>query len=332
VLLGATTTQLGQLTTTAGIAVDFAPVISTTLFTTLQNAEGLAVNGIDDQSDMPNLSSSQIRGILLGKIASASNLFANNGGGTASAIPAGTIYVCRRGNSSGTQTGFGIQYLHQGCGTAGNGDPNLTFVAATTGSCTASGCGWAAQYQTDRVFAGTGSADVIACMNYHSSVGQYAVGVLTTEYAPGAGAAYAHVKVDGVAPSLENMQMGAWDFFTEDAFNVPNNTSPNFGNVTGDQALITAAIQAAFKAPAALTVALIPQGAGGVAWWGGALAIPATAGAPPVPQGVSSVHALVQSTPVNSMTRASSYGGSLNNCNPAWNGARTLVPIDTASY
>ena len=343
ILLGATATQLGQLTTTSGIAVDFAPVVSTALFNALQTAEHGVANGIDDQSNMPNMSSSTLRGIFLGNITSRSFLFANPAGdaGAAVALPAApsgssNIFICRRGNSSGTQTGFGIQYLHQGCGTAGNGDPTLSFVGATTASCTASGCGWGTTPVTDRVFAGTGSQDVINCMNAHSVAGDYAIGVLTTEYAPNdaANAAYRHVKVDGVAPSLENMQAGAWDFFTEDAFNVPNNTAPNFPNVTNDQSLITAAIQSAFKAPALLQVALIQQGTstGGAAWWGGAMAIPTLATSSPAPQGQASLHALVQSTPVNSQTRAKSYGGGLNNCNPAWNGARTLVPVDTASY
>src|SRR5439155_620557 len=151
-------------------------------------------------------------------------LFANpatdTGAGTALPAAGGTsnIFVCRRGNSSGTQTGFGIQYLHQGCGTAGIGSPGLGFVAATTGTCTAAGCGWdGVSFLADRVFAGTGSQDVINCMNFHSNAGHYAIGVLTTEFAPNdaAGASYRHVKVNGVAPSLENMQMGTWDFFTE---------------------------------------------------------------------------------------------------------------------
>ena len=337
-LLGASPTQVGQLTTSAGIAVDFAPVVSTPLFTALQSAQHLTANGIDDVADMPSLSSSQVRGILKGSIVSNVFLFANPAGdaGAATALPlapsgSGSIFICRRGDSSGTETGFAIHYLHQSCGTGGVGDPNLAMVGATTATCSAGGCGWnSTTFGADRVFAGTGSADVIACMDFHSGAGQYAIGVLTTEYAPNATTArYAHVKVDGVAPTLENMQMGAWDFFTEDAFNVPNSTSPNFVNVTADQTAITAALLAGFRAPALLQVALIPQGAGGTAWWGGALGIPTGAASSPVPQGYTSVHALVQATPVNSMTHSSALGGALNNCNPAWNGSRTLVPIDT---
>jgi hypothetical protein len=341
-LLGATSTQLGQLTTSPGIAVDFAPVISTQLFSDLQTAQHLTANGIDDQVNMPNLSSAQVRGILKGSITTSAFLFANPAGdtGTATGLTAKTIFVCRRGNSSGTQTGFALQYLHAGCGTAGVGTPSLAFASATgtgaTNACTPSGCGWAsATYGTDQVFAGTGSQDVINCMDFHSGNGDYAIGVLTTEYAPNTtNARYRHVKVDGVAPSLENMQMGAWDFFTEDAFNVPNSTAPNFANVQPDQKLITAALLAAFKAPALLQVALVPQGTstGGAAWWGGALAIPATLTSSPAPQGTGSVHALVQTTPVNSMTRASSLGGGLNNCNPPWMGSRSLVPVDSPNF
>jgi len=342
-LLGATSTQLGQLATSSGIAVDFAPVISTALFNALQGAQHLTVNGIDDPANMPNLSAAQLAGIFKGSIASSAFLFSNpatDTGATTSLPAAGgttNIFICRRGNSSGTQTGFGIQYLHAGCGTAGVGSPGLGFVAATTGSCTAGGCGWdGTNFLTDRVFAGTGSQDVINCMNFHSTAGHYAIGVLTTEFAPNdaANAAYRHVKVNGVAPSLENMQMGTWDFFTEDAFNVPNSTAPNFANVTNDQGKMTAAIQGAFKAAPLLQAALVTQGTstGGSAWWGGALAIPTTTTSSPAPQGVNSVHALVQATPVNSMTRSATLGGALNNCNPAWMGSRSLVPVDSASF
>jgi hypothetical protein len=337
-LLGASTTVLGELTTSAGIAVDFAPVISTALQSALQTAENLAVSGTDDGPNMPNLSSTEVAGMLKGAITTTNNFLFQNPAtntGAAPAFPAGTLFVCRRGSSSGTETGFAIHYLSQGCGTAGVGSPNLTFVGATNAGCTASGCGWnSTTFGTDRVFAGTGSADVIACMDFHSKAGQYAIGVLTTEYAPNdaAGAQYRHVKVDGVQPSLENQATGAWSFFTEDAFNVPNSTAPNFANVTADQAKLTTAIQTAFKAAANLSVALISQGSGGVAWWGGALAIPATAGATFTPQGTNSLHSAVSSTPVGSATHSLTYGGALNNCNPAWSGGRSMVPIDSTTY
>src|SRR5215469_6252558 len=72
-LLGATPTQVGQLATSAGIAVGFAPVISSGLFTALQTAQHLTANGIDDGQNMPNLSSTEIAGMLKGSITTTNN-------------------------------------------------------------------------------------------------------------------------------------------------------------------------------------------------------------------------------------------------------------------
>ncbi len=168
-LLGATAAQLLNLTVSSGVAVNFAPVVSTAFYTALQTAEGIAPDATlanNKGASMPSLSSSILRGIFNGKFTSTAALFNNPAGdtGAGTAIPAAggssSIFLCRRGDSSGTQTSYQVHFLRQGCGTSGTGSPNLTFVGATTAGCSAAGCGWnSTTYgaNTERVFAGTGS-------------------------------------------------------------------------------------------------------------------------------------------------------------------------------
>jgi hypothetical protein len=256
--------------------------------------------------------------------------------GPASQIAAGAnnLFICRRGNSSGTQTSYQVHFLRQGCGTAGVGVPSLSFIGATTGSCTAGGCGWSsATYGADRVVAGTGASDVVACVNYRTTQNQYAVGVLSTEVKSddANNAAFRHVKVDGLVPSLENIQSGAYDFFTEDTLNTPSASSPQNTGAGGvpilssQQANIPLALLASMRSPASIKASLVSHPWG----YGGVLAIPTLATSSPAPVGTADEHAGILANPVNSSTRSATYGGAPNNCNPAWNGARTLVPVDT---
>jgi hypothetical protein len=333
-LLAATATQLSQLDVSGGVAIDFAPIVSTALYGALQNAQGLTAAGctVNDQTAacVPNISSSQLVGIFTGRITAGTALYNNPAGdtGVGTNLGSGQVFVCRRGASSGTQTSYQVHYLRQGCGTAGSGVPSLVFAAATTTGCTAAGCGWsAATYGADRVFAGTGSSDVVACVDQRSDNAQFAVGVLSTEVLgnDAANAAFRHVRVDGVLPSLENIQGAAYDFFTENTMNTPNANSPQFATRSSQQINVPTAILATMRTQGALRASLVNHPWG----WGGVLGVPTGAGSSPVPQGINSQHTLVQTTPINSQTRAASYGGAPNNCNPAWTGARTILPKDT---
>jgi hypothetical protein len=346
-LLGTSATVQGQLVIRPGVAVGFAPIVSLPLFLQLQTAEGITQTPVlasETSAVMPNLSSAQVRGIFSGKITTAAFLYSNppadTGSGTVFGAAGGTqnIFVCRRGNSSGTQTSFQIHYLRQGCGTAGVGTSQLQFVAPTgagvTNNCAGGGCGWdPAVYQNDRVFAGTGSADVVACVNYHSSVGHYAVGVLSTETLADdtANAVFRHVKVDGSAPSLENIVAGAYDFFTENTFNTPGATAPTrtINTITSVQDNMPTALLNSFKSQPTLKAGLQAHPFG----WGGLLAIPASANSslnPPV--GMADMNASVLANPTNSQTRANAFGTVANNCNPSFPAGRTLAPIDRAAF
>jgi hypothetical protein len=319
-LLGASSADRGRLNIRAGVAIGFSPVVTRGFYTALKAAQGLAATCPSDtqaaalEGCLPNLTSAQIRGIFKGTLIGVNRLY---DGAVPLTAPAGggNIFVCRRGNSSGTQVSFQTYFLGQGCGSA------HTFVGATNATCTAGGCGWDSTiYGNDRVFAGTGTGDVRNCLDYHESLNRYAIGLVSTENIPNdTNRRFRYIKTDGVAPSLERTVAAEYGFFTENSFNTPNATSPN--PVSPGQAALTEATFNGLRSASAIrnSVATLAHGLGGV------LAIPSN-----INSSVAPVHtqAAILATPINGQTRATNYGGGLNNCNPPWTAARTEAAAD----
>src|SRR5262249_20677885 len=131
----------------------------------------------------------------------------------------GDIYLCRRGDTSGTMTSFKLHFLNQGC--SKNPSSTVLFVSPDNALCTSAGCAWnAATSGNDFVFAGAGSGDVRSCIDYHSSLGRLAIGIASTEAKPGTTSnRFRYVKVDGVEPTLKATIEGRYSFFTENTFN-----------------------------------------------------------------------------------------------------------------
>lgn len=210
------------------IAVTFNPIVSTPLFSALQQAQGLTGGDTTSINTMASIPTSIVRGIFTGRIIDAGQVYIN---GTALSTYAGTdtnIYVCRRGNTSGTMASFKIQYLNEGC--LSNSATTSAFVKpdASHASCENAGCSWSSgTYGADFVFAGSGSGDVRSCVDYHSSQGQFAVGTVSTEAKPStsSGGLFRYVKVDSAEPTLKAVMEGRYDFFTEMSFNDKLSTS-----------------------------------------------------------------------------------------------------------
>lgn len=225
---GVTTAHDAALTRKrTSVAVTFNPVVSVPMFTALQRAYSYigasATESTASVSTVPSLPSATLRAIFNGSSALNANEVSVNGVKlstvlTGLADTSGDIYVCRRGDTSGTQTSFKLHFLGQGCNK--NVAGNIQFVAPDTASCTTSGCTWGSTYFNDYVFAGSGSGDVRACLDYHSSQGRLAVGVASTEAKPGTSSnRYRYIKVDGAEPTLKAVMEGRYSFFTENTFN-----------------------------------------------------------------------------------------------------------------
>jgi len=222
-----------------GVAVyqqQFGVGVSLNLYRTLQEAQKKAIT--DAAADMPSLSLQTLRGIFgLNAVsggalttdwsqvlddtgaAAVSTHDADNGNQTVpvAIVPNGqfAIYVCRRGDSSGTQASQDAYFFNNRCA------PNLlpfvtpstaitSCVACTVAQCTAlsakctsgflspltspsciaggnytmtpeeTGCAYAsANNLTDLVFAGNGTGDVDKCLHDHSKHNAYAIGILS---------------------------------------------------------------------------------------------------------------------------------------------------------
>lgn len=309
------------------VAVTFNPIVSVPLFTVLQRAYG-TIGATDSENTsslagIPSLPSSVIRAIFNGNSVLTADEMNINGVKLSSRLSgfdsAGDIYVCRRGDTSGTMTSFKLNFLGQGCNK--NASANITFVTPDDGTCTATGCAWGAAYQDDFVFAGSGSGDVRSCIDYHSSQGHLAVGVASTESKPNTTTArFRYIKVDGAEPTLKAVIEGRYSFFTENTFNDKFPATSTTGSQTLWDKLYTSVgnstaiseLNRSWRSSAALT--LSPDGGEADT---GILDSASTANATAINTLFSDgaiTGTEVRATPVNSQTRQTLNGGA-NNCN-----------------
>lgn len=220
----------------------YAPVVSRNFYAALQAAQGLTGtrsvyrgpgadglagtaddvtasitcddNATTDEACLPTLPTAVLRGIYSGK-ESVSDMRIN---GVTIAAPAGgtQIRICRRGDNSGTQRAFERQFFEQVCNTFSN----LAFARDAVvqgGTCANVGCAFAdANIGTTGIFQGKLVGDVEACLDDAVADGVYAVGVMTADRIPdNAAKEFRYIKLDGVAPLMQNVIDGRYSFFTE---------------------------------------------------------------------------------------------------------------------
>lgn len=311
------------------VGVTFNPIVSKPLYLALQKAQGLVSSGATQPDDssidkMPSLPASTLRAIFTGNIINGNKIYTNGTQLTSSSTP---IFICRRGNTSGTMTSFKILFLGEGC------SKNSASIASFVGpddsqgaGCESGGCPWDASLYgqdggDDGVFAGSGSGDVRACMTYRSGTGQYAVGVASTESKPGAND-WRYIKVDGQEPTLQAVMEGRYSYFTENSFNDRGTSSfpstgvlgvwdfiySNIGNKT-----VLAKINESWRNAAAIARSDAGNSTDGVADTG-ILDIPAPpSNAPTFP--VTSNQ--VRTNPVNGQARTQPSAAA-NNCNTSY--------------
>jgi hypothetical protein len=325
------------LTSAPAAAVPFGVLVNQNFFEALQNAQpaipgsctGLV--GSYTPECTPSLSKEVIRGIFKGTILTVASL--RDQAGVAIPAPAGSplLNVCRRGDNSGTMASFKAYWLGQGCGGLGN---QHTFVAPTNAASAPSGAAYTIG-NLDRVFAGTGNGDVLACVDDKMTQNKYAVGIAsleTTSFSDAAPSRWRFIKIDGAFPSLESVARAEYDFFTESACNRPSAASANTLS-TVQAALASGTVVGGTQTATGLcgavrgdAVGVNPSGS--FAWAMGTMTIPAsTAVCPTLPVSNASILA----NPTNSATRAVSFGGAPNNCNLTWTACPTVVVQDVAS-
>jgi hypothetical protein len=320
---GVTVSDAAALSSQAGLQVVFGPIVSEALRNRLQTIQGLT-SGSDTLANVPSIPRSVLAGIFTGQILDWGQVWINGVSVGAGATDP-NVYVCRRGESSGTQTSFEIHYLNENCN---KGTNKSSFVAPDQVSCNALGCVWnstlgggANTFGDDFVFAGNGSGDVRNCVSFNTGT-QFRIGVASTERLPqtaGTADRFRYVRVDGQEPTLVATQEGRYNFFTENTFNT---RTPSDGLSAGNRAIwthirtrihdraVVSATNAGFQNAACLGTA------GGICDTG--LLVTPVAGSiqpvfPIVPANVRSPLA-ASGGPVNSQSRTVPGSGP-NNCN-----------------
>ena len=283
----------------------FAPAVSLNLYRAMQLSQGLTQD--DDPSNVPNITRGQLEAIFAGVITdwtdfrnADSTPFAT--GATAPGIPLTRIFICRRGEDSGTQASFTSFVLNERCNAS-----VPSFVDPTTVACKDNGCDWdAATFNTDFIFAGDGSSDVRACLDAKDDQGTYGIGVLSTNTSVNnTDREIRFIGIDGASPTLSSVANGGYHFVTENVLNVRSGDAPT--GVAGDQVSFIVDNIGLPSIIAGLNVgSQNPGGDHGVLGIANGTTI--VPNAPPV-----SV-ATMRTDPISSFTR--SAGGSANNCQP----------------
>ena len=286
----------------------FAPAVSLNLYRAMQLSQGLTQD--DDPSNVPNITRGQLEAIFAGVIGDWT-AFKNEDGTTfaqGATAPSGfggavtNIFVCRRGEDSGTQASFTSFVLNERCNAS-----VPSFVNPTTISCLAGGCDYVeGTFGFDFVFAGDGSSDVRECLDAKDDLGVYGIGVLSTNTSVNnADREIRFVGVDGASPTLSSVANGGYHFVTENVLNVRSAGAP--AGVAGD---IVSFIVDNIGLPSIIAGLNVgsqnPGGDHGVLGIANGTTI--VPNAPPV-----SI-ATMRTDPISSFTR--SAGGSANNCQP----------------
>jgi hypothetical protein len=345
-----TGSDITALTTTPLVQNVFGIAVSENLYRALQNMQGKTVKD-DSLAQMPSLSASTIAGLYTGFVPSWSNivnaagttLVASNPAGT-HAPNSGTVFLCRRGDSSGTNASVDLNFIGNRCNANGiaQAAPNTTNAHCgglpAGGTPVDFGCSWnTTNNLADTVFAGAGGGDVAACLDQHNANNDWAIGNLTTNQgfkdANGAGGStgdtaagtnvhFRFVAIDGHLPNLTSVANGHYTYVEDNVLNV--RAHPSGANPTGQAALFTFITSATtgFNNPAILLdidgLQTSGKTLGGVQdpdWNQGllfdAFNSPNTAGAPPV---TSTQLIGAGGTATSQLTQI--LGQSMNNCQP----------------
>jgi hypothetical protein len=329
---------IGNLTTNTMFQNMFGIGVSLNLYRALQSMQGLSGTvacpaNSDLLSCMPSLNKSTIRGLLAagldfagwGTIISSTGVAITDksfNGGVNNV--SNQVYVCRRGDTSGTQAAADIYFLNNRCQVTDVGHPdnptgNQFVQANQTGPCaglpageTAEdfGCTWTAGAgpagnASDIVFPGTGTGDVAKCLDAHDSnpatnaAATFAIGVIATNNAFGnaggaAGAGdYRLIAIDHNHPTVQALANGTYEWAMDNVVNVAKTGSA--------QAIAFQAKLAAISSNAVVIGDLISTQVGDANFGVGGLFDNYQAGAP-LPTGFQGL-AATKTTPTSALTQ-----------------------------
>lgn len=241
-------------------AAVFGVPVTTSLRNALQQAEVVTGQlastcvGLETQACMPSLSMRQVASLATGKIRNWS-AFKINGVALTSVtgitLPTSTkVTFCRRVNGSGTQAQMSANFLHYPCTT------NALAPVSAPGN----------PYAGPVVIENEGSGDMSVCLNDFNNgtnntgqnsdplaggqpVTAWAFGLQSTEKNSNLADDYRFVKIDGVAPTIQNAANGKYLDWAEQTFQW---RKPVYNGPTGDKLTIIDTIASTASNPTTL--------------------------------------------------------------------------------
>lgn len=197
-------------------ALVFGIPVTLTLRDALQEAQGLTV-GLEDEANMPSLSKAQVASLMAGKIQNWDAFLVNGTPLTAAvtnppAANARQVHICRRVNGSGTQAQMNAKFLNYPCSAGAlvptsSGNPIVgPVVALNSGSSDVDRC-------LDDFNNGTNIQGVNPFLRQ-----AWAIGLQSTEKNATLSRNYRFVKIDNIAPTLDNAASGKYMDVAEQTF------------------------------------------------------------------------------------------------------------------
>lgn len=277
--------------------VIFGVPVTRNIYEALQAQQGLTVGAIDE-ANMPSLTQGQITSMYTQEGQTWSGL-------TGATVGDDMVYVARRADSSGTQKSFEAVIARTTNGTLGarqcqsSVEGFVTGPAALDNTAANSLCNG-----SNLVVNGSGSGQVLACLNAHQAGGRGAIGVVSTEFKQTAGGSLRFVKINGAAPTHANVASGRYTQYTDASLNTRVGATLPTASAAGYTAFLNV-LKSDFADPAVIAVIN-----GGNQTFG--------------PSGLMALDALEASIPAPDFTGASGRnpwsrlvgGTDLNNCQP----------------
>jgi len=303
----------------------------------LQSVQGLPQD--DLEADMPTLTRNQIYTILQGGGLLPPSIISNTAGtanagaanvawggtvGSTTTVDTGNVYICVRGQSSGTMQTSQAFIGNIDCAA---GVPK--FAAPTVASCSTDGCSWAAANTTNLSFAGSGTGDVLSCLQGQRDARHFAIGIVgaenlwSTDQTNTARRDWRFIKINDQFPSIENAASDRYQYWAQGAGYAPKAGRPN---VAAGAAAVTAGQLAAIGSAAViqgLNAAVTAAHTQQPLFHNGFLAIPSVG--TNVGNASSATNAAFVANPVSNFTR----GLPANNCQSP---VLDLTAPDTSNY
>jgi hypothetical protein len=184
---------------------NWAVALTKDAFYALQAAEGLT-SPSDSPANAPSLSKQEVAGLISGDVFSWASL--------GLAPTDDTVYICRRDIGSGTEASFEAYFLGERCGLSSLAVPAEDAVETWANA----SAGTMRTCLQNMDLGGTQTAYYSTASHTFPAGHQYAIGFLNTEITAanlsGAGDSFRFIAIDGVLPTIANVQNGYYPYFS----------------------------------------------------------------------------------------------------------------------